>query len=514
MQLTLRTPARPAALLAAVLAVRLLGPSATACNVSPVPLATAPAAASVNATLEHALETISADEIRADVFFVASDQLGGRDTPSLGLQVAARYIRARLQRLGWKPGASDGYFYTYPLVQKRLDESACTAKATAGERTVALQLGSDYFLASSRDAFDSDAHAGAVWCGAGDEKEFVADSVKGKWAVCVDKGESAFRVARNAEKAGAIGLAWVEGLDAKESYASRYGKMEELRRGGVSYPAKQDASAENATRRGAERMPRLYLARGSFQRLLALSKQDEAALAPGQALGFEFAETRKIDPSGTIEVENVCGFWPGSDPVLKNEVILVTAHYDHVGTSRGQIYNGADDNGSGTSGLLAVAEALASYGPLRRSVMLMWVSGEEKGLWGSRAWTENPWLPEGAKAVCDVNIDMIGRNAPDKLLITPTEERPEHNGLVRLAQELAPLEGFPKLGSADEYYTRSDHYNFAKKGIPAAFLFSDVHEDYHKTTDDPEKIDYDKIRRVARLVLRMLDGLQKDALGV
>ncbi|MBI5363035.1 MAG: M28 family peptidase [Planctomycetes bacterium] len=514
MQFPIRTPASPALALAALLVAGLLGAPATAHSAPPVLRATTSAAPLANAALERALETVSSDEIRADVYFIASDQLGGRDTPSLGLQVAARYIRARLERLGWKPGAKDGYLYTYPLVQKRLDEAGCSAKATAGERSIALQLGSDYFLSSARDAFDSDAHAGAVWCGAGDEKEFVADAVKGKWAVCVDKGESAFRVARNAEKAGAVGLALVEALDAKESYASRYGKMEELRRGGVSYPSKQEANAESSARRGGEHMPRLYLARGSFQRLLALAKRDEATLAPGQALGFEFAETRKIDPAGTIDVENVCGFWPGSDPVLKNEVLLVTAHYDHVGTSRGQIYNGADDNGSGTSGLLALAEALANYGPLRRSVMLMWVSGEEKGLWGSKAWTENPWLPEGAKAVCDLNIDMIGRNAPDKLLITPTEERPEHNGLVRLAQELAPLEGFPKLGSADEYYTRSDHYNFAKKGIPAAFLFSDVHADYHKPTDDPEKIDCDKIRRVARLVLRMLDGLQQDALGV
>src|SRR6185295_9106407 len=99
--------------------------------------------------------------------------------------------------------------------------------------------------------------------------------------------------------------------------------------------------------------------------------------------------------------------------------------------------------------LLAVAEALASEGPLQRSVLLLWVSGEEKGLLGSEAWTKNPTLPEGFHAVCDLNIDMIGRNAPDKLLITPTRALKEYNGLTRLAEGLAPLEGFPQLGSCD-----------------------------------------------------------------
>ncbi|MBK7877848.1 MAG: M28 family peptidase [Planctomycetes bacterium] len=484
------------------------GPSAPARASAPA----VPVAAERSNALDLALDSVRVDEIKADVYFLASDQLGGRDTPSLGLQIAARYLRARLERLGWQPGAKDGYFYTYPLSQKRLDEAACGAKATAGDRTIALELGSDYFLAGSSDAYDSVLAARAVWCGSGEEKEFIADSLQGKWAVCLDRGESAFRITRAAKKAGAAGVVLVESLEAKESYASRYGKMEELRRGGVEYPRKADA--KECDRRPTERTPRILLGRGTFERLLALGGKTEAALALGADLGFDLAETRKLDAAGTVEVENVCGFWPGSDPVLKNEVILVTAHYDHVGTSRGQVYNGADDNGSGTSGLLALAQALARHGPMRRSVMLMWVSGEEKGLWGSKAWTDAPWLPEGCKAVCDVNIDMIGRNAPDKLLITPTAARAEYNGLVRLAESLAPLEGFPKLGSADEYYQRSDHYNFAKKGIPAAFLFSDVHEDYHKPTDDPEKIDNDKIRRVVRLVLRMLDGLQKDELGV
>ena len=140
----------------------------------------------------------------------------------------------------------------------------------------------------------------------------------------------------------------------------------------------------------------------------------------------------------------------------------------------------------------------------------MWVSAEEKGLLGSKAWTLRPWLPEGCYPVAAINVDMIGRNDPRELLLTPTRRLgKQYNGLARLAEELAPSEGFTRLRSADEYWRRSDHINFADElGLPVTFLFADVHPDYHRPTDTIEKIDHDKIRRVTRLVLRMLDGLQ------
>ena len=164
-------------------------------------------------------------------------------------------------------------------------------------------------------------------------------------------------------------------------------------------------------------------------------------------------------------------------------------------------------------GLLALAEALVAEGPLRRSVLLLWVSGEEKGLWGSAAWTEDPVLPAGAVPVCDLNIDMIGRNAPDGIFLTPSSEHAAFNGLSSLVYTLAPSEGFRDIGSADAYWSRSDHMNFERNlGIPVAFLFSGEHADYHRPTDTADKIDYDKIRRVTRLVFRVLCALQEDEL--
>lgn len=488
--------------------------SVAATPAAPAALAT-PAARATKADevgpLERALATIDAEEIRTDVFFLADDRLEGRDTPSRGLEISARYIRARLERLGWAPGAKDGFFYTYPLSQRRLDLDRSSARVTIGDAAQALVLGTDYYLSNAMDVFDSSVEGALVWCGKASAKELKELPLSGKWAVCVDAGQSGMRLARDVREAGAAGLVLLEPLDPKDPYALRFGSsLEELREGDATYPRKESAEgATNENERRPPRIARVYLTRNAFERVLASTGRKLDELKPGDELGATLTETRAMEGGGEIRVENVCGFWRGSDPELSKDVILITAHYDHVGINRGQVYNGADDNASGTSGLLALAEALAVHGPMKRSVMLMWLSGEEKGLWGSRAWNDAPWLPEGCKPLCDINIDMIGRNAPDKLLITPTEKHEQHNGLVKLAEKLAPLEGFPTLGSADEYYTRSDHYNFAKQGMPVAFLFSDVHEDYHKATDDPEKVDTNKIERVTRLVLRMVDGLQE-----
>lgn len=468
--------------------------------------AIAPAAAArVSATkLEEALDSIRAENLKADLYFIADDALAGRDTPSVGLQVAARFVRARLERLGWKEGAPGGYFYRYKLKQKRLDERASqlTWKRGATERT--LRYATDYFVSSGYDVEEMQASGGVVFCGRGSEEEFAKSQVRGRWALCLDGGGQTRPIRERAREAGAIGLLITPAPDDRgEAYAARFAKeLERQRRGRLSYPSSPE--------RAREVFPQVMLPREQ-----SAAWFDGGALPDvGADLGVTLSEVRKLEgDGGLIDAENVCGFWPGSDPVLSREVILVSAHYDHIGREGGEINNGADDNGSGTCGLLALAEALTHYGPLRRSVMLIWVSGEEKGLWGSKAWSEQPWLPEGCRAVANINIDMIGRNAPEKLLVTPTKAREEdYNGLVRMAESLSSLEGFPSLGNADAYYTRSDQANFAKLGIPVMFLFSDVHEDYHAPGDDPEKIDYDKIRRVVRLILRMLDRLQEDAI--
>lgn len=215
-----------------------------------------------------------------------------------------------------------------------------------------------------------------------------------------------------------------------------------------------------------------------------------------------------------IEGANVIGFIEGSDPVLKNEYVFVTAHYDHLGMAdTSVIYYGADDNASGSSGVVEIARAFAEAkkkgaGP-KRSVVCMLVSGEEKGLLGSRYYVEFPLFPL-QKTVVDINIDMIGRidaaHQKDSNYVYVigsnrlSTQLHEINEQANLAQEQLTLDY--KYNAPDDpnhFYERSDHYNFAERGIPAIFYFNGVHPDYHKPTDTPDKINTELLAKRARL---------------
>ena len=212
-----------------------------------------------------------------------------------------------------------------------------------------------------------------------------------------------------------------------------------------------------------------------------------------------------------IKGENVLGFIEGTD--LKDELIIITAHYDHLGKHDRLIFNGADDDGSGTVAAMEIAEAFMiakkeGYGP-RRSILIMPVSGEEKGLLGSKYYTDNPIYPL-EKTVANLNIDMIGRlddwhdTANYVYLIGSNRLSLDlHNISEEINLKHIGLDldyRFNKEDDPNRYYYRSDHYNFAKNNIPVIFYFNGVHEDYHKTSDTIEKIDFNKIERITKLI--------------
>ena len=212
-----------------------------------------------------------------------------------------------------------------------------------------------------------------------------------------------------------------------------------------------------------------------------------------------------------IKGENVLGYIEGTD--LKDELIIITAHYDHLGKHDSLIFNGADDDGSGTVAAMEIAEAFmlakkSGNGP-RRSVLIMPVSGEEKGLLGSKYYANNPIYPL-ENTVANLNIDMIGRIGDFKdnpnyvyligsdMLSTELHNISEDVNKKHIGLELDYT--FNKEDDPNRYYYRSDHYNFAKNNIPVIFYFNGLHEDYHKVTDTVEKINFQKIETIARLV--------------
>jgi Zn-dependent M28 family amino/carboxypeptidase len=211
---------------------------------------------------------------------------------------------------------------------------------------------------------------------------------------------------------------------------------------------------------------------------------------------------------------NVVAILPGSDPKLKDEYVVFSGHMDHVGVAgpggsggcRAQgadsVCNGADDDASGTVAVVEIAEAFARLNPKpKRSILFLNVSGEEKGLWGSEYFADHPTVPM-TNVVANLNIDMIGRNWRDTIVAIGKEHSDLGATLNRVASEHPELNMRPidDIWPQENFYFRSDHYNFAKKGVPILFFFSGTHQDYHRPGDSPDKIDAEKEARVARLI--------------
>ena len=203
---------------------------------------------------------------------------------------------------------------------------------------------------------------------------------------------------------------------------------------------------------------------------------------------------------------NVVGMLEGSDPALKDEYIVLSAHMDHVGigapVNGDSIYNGADDDASGTAAVLELAEALSKPGARpKRSVLFLTVSGEEHGLWGSAWFSEHPATPM-SQIVADLNIDMIGRNWKDTIVVIGKEHSDlgaTLNRVNRAHPELG-MRAIDDIWPDENFYFRSDHYNFARKGVPVLFFFNGTHPDYHGPDDEPNRIDAEKEARIVRLI--------------
>lgn len=209
--------------------------------------------------------------------------------------------------------------------------------------------------------------------------------------------------------------------------------------------------------------------------------------------------------------ENIWAYIEGSEK--PDEVLVISAHYDHVGIKNGEIYNGADDDGSGTVALIEIAKAFAKakkdgHGP-KRSILFLHVTGEEHGLHGSRYYSENPLFPL-ANTIADINIDMIGRRDAEHaqsnnyvyVIGADRLSTDLHNAVVSQNEKYTKVDldfKFNDPKDPNHFYERSDHYNFAKYGVPSVFFFNGVHEDYHGKGDEPEKIEYDALTKRTQL---------------
>jgi hypothetical protein len=237
-----------------------------------------------------------------------------------------------------------------------------------------------------------------------------------------------------------------------------------------------------------------------------------AGLRPARENGSyiqRFGITRGSDTNQSrVEAPNVVGVLEGSDPVLRREYVVYSAHIDHLGVTSGlpdSINNGADDNASGVAGLLELAEAFGQPGARpKRSVLFLAPSGEERGLLGSRYFTEHPTVPL-ENIVADINMDLIGRNWRDSVIAVGLEQSDLGTTLARVVQAHPELRMTPIADRWPEerIFYRSDHYNFARKGVPILFFTSGTHPDYHTPSDEPDRIDGEKESRLVRLLFHL-----------
>lgn len=473
-----------------------------------------------------ALNSITVESARMHLSVLAADSMKGRKTPSPELTKAGEYIATQFRNFGLQP-VNGSYYHTFTLNKLALgprERNRIVYQAEKGKPTV-FALQTDFIPYS--ESGSASVTAGVVFAGYGivdstrNYDDFAALDVKGKF-VAVVQGELA-PVVDPSISGGVIPRRSVSGrLDVKIKRALERGAagllvINALHRGRFLTPRGYPWPEFNKLFRGEPTMMQgpydnkipvvnigesiVTVLFGSVNRLEKIMKQIDSTRQPAS---FDCGRTLEVETAinnRPIEIRNVVGWLRGTDPILRDEIVTIGAHYDHVGSKTvadtvDGIFNGADDNASGTTAVIEIARAYSLLESLpRRSVLFIAFAGEESGLLGSRAYVQAPSFPI-ARHVAMFNLDMVGRNSPDSLSVGGDTRSPE---LARINEEENKKIGFTLAYDIEQYFFRSDQASFAQEKIPSIFYFTGEHADYHRVTDEVEKINFEKLTRVAKL---------------
>jgi peptidase M28-like protein len=472
---------------------------------SAVPLAAqAPARVETATPLARAAATITAADVANRIGIIAHDSMQGRDTPSRGLDLTAQYVAGQFRRFGLTPGGEDGgWFQRYAISRRQLDlaDSRVVFRAGAATATAPFDRAAHY----SKGEVPEQPLEGpaAVLLGGTLTPDGVATlPLEGKVVVYApnpaDENVNGVQVERAIRLRGPKAVVLVSPLDSA-AFAARVPRAAPARSGVelklVSPPFVEVTESV---------LPNVLRAAGIDLRATRASRRPVLRELPGLSVRLEL----KDSVLSRLTAPNTVGILEGSDPVLKREYVVYSAHMDHIGITPGQpdsINNGADDDASGTAGVIELAEAFSRPGARpKRSMVFLTVSGEEKGLWGSRYFSEHPTVPLD-RIVANINIDMIGRNWADTIVAIGKE----HSDLGATLERVNAAHPELRMTAIDDrwpeerFYFRSDHYNFARKGVPILFFFNGVHPDYHEPSDSPEKIDAEKESRILKLLFHL-----------
>jgi hypothetical protein len=434
-----------------------------------------------------AAKAITAAGLKEHLSIIAGAEMQGRETGTEGERKAAAYLTSQYKKFKLKPGNNGSYSLPFTLYQDKVLSS--TLKVNGEVYT----LDKDYWVSASsvpQKALNTNA---IIFVGNDFNDKSTAD-VKGKLLVATESKERSIYKIMAAQKLGALGIIIIASSNPS-SPSNLNGRL----------------SLKPST---ASNFVSMTVSKSIGSRLLGGSKDysdQELADVPKGVYTTTIDWTAEHS-SSEIPSADVMAVLPSKEKT--DEYMFVTSHYDHEGIKNGVIYYGADDDGSGTASVVAIAQAFAEaskkgFSP-KRNIVFMNVSGEEKGLLGSQYYSEHPVYPLEKTSV-DLNIDMVGR-------IDPTYEGDSMNyvyliGEDKLSSDLQPITDkvnknynmeldrrFNDPNDTNRFYYRSDHYNFAAKGVPVIFYFNGTHADYHKPTDTVEKINFDLMEKRVRII--------------
>lgn len=480
---------------------------------------------------KQGVETITVNDLKAHLEFIASDYMQGRDfnTTVPGLEITADYLKTQCKKMGLKPGAP-GYFQAVEMVSIKPDAENTFLQLTKENGKVTFENGEIFSLGGTtgNDTIKGDiVFAGYGWY---DETTKYNDTegldLKGKIVMVMTRNRETtlddskkendmnieMKKMSKAMMGGAKALIMIPDpmnpeknwLESVKKYAT--GGMLQLKgtKAKSFIPIKLIFGTEELANE---------IVKESGKTLAQLQMDINESGAPKSFYVKDYKATIQLGKTSEDVVgKNVVAIIEGSDPVLKNECILFTAHYDHLGVaSDEEVFNGADDNGTGTVALLEIAEAFQSLKKKpKRSIVFSWVTAEEKGLIGSDYYSQHPVIPL-ENTLADINLDMVGRSAetepekgdamskqlagPNGLYIVSGKQSTE---LMEISNTICEDLGLiPSDELTEAFLTRSDYYHFYKNGVPILGISTGMHDDYHKTTDELDKIDYNKLKRIS-----------------
>ncbi|MGQ0736994.1 MAG: M28 family peptidase [Acidobacteriota bacterium] len=497
-------------------------------------------------------DSISAAEMRADLFFLASDEMQGRLTDTRENAIAADWVRSRFERLGLTPGGQDGSFdHRYHLMRATLG-AANSVFVTTGSGSILwdLTVGEEFYphrFSANAEVEGPVTFAGFGIVSAERKHDDYRDAVRGRIALILDREpgvndpDSPFdgvvtsevgtplRKVLAAQEKGALGVIFVEDVHNQttrsnfQAQARNYWPAEAPRVERYTLMSWADKVRVPVIQVSAAVAERIVAGDGRSLLELAKTAETSGGVTP---VAFNTSVTIKTSVERhTVPDRSVVASMEGTDEKLKAEAVIVSAHFDHEGADGPRVFNGADDDGSGTVGLVEIAEAFARAATAghrpRRSVIFAAWNSEERGLLGAWAYTEDPMVPLDRIAAV-LNMDMIGRNEEvpvgggtrfrgleiqtaesnaNATNIIGTVRSPDLAEALRKANDGIGLELRLRYdNNASNLMRRSDHWPFIQHGVPAVWVHTGLHPDYHTVYDRPERINYAKMEKIARLV--------------